>query len=125
MSSPAFSQADTKTPSDSLVLIPKQLVIYMLQDLVQADSDRVELDLASQQMQLQNELILKQSEMVTVLQNRVTILTQTYQTCQTDRDSLFVQHVALLKQNRRTTRAKRFWSSVAAVFGSLFVIKSL
>jgi hypothetical protein len=125
MSSQAYCQPATKTQRDSLVLIPKQLVVYMLQDLVQADSDRVELQLSAEQVALQNDLIAKQTEMVNILQKRITILTETYNTCTTDRDSLFVQYVELTKKHRRLKKSRNFWSSLAGVFGGLFAIKAL
>lgn len=105
----SYCQTDTKTQSDSLVLLPKNLVIYMLQDLVQADSDRVELKLSNEQILNQQEFILKQTELIMTQQERHKQCIELNKMIEEDRDTLAVQNVILNRQVSDLTKSRRQW----------------
>jgi len=75
----------------------------MVQDLVQADSDRVELGIVTEQMQLQNEFINKQNEILEVFAGKNVKLNEAYQLCSDDRND---KEIALRDERERTRRVR-------------------
>ena len=84
-----------------MVILPKQLVVYMVQDLVQADSDRVELGIVTEQMNLQNEFINKQNEILEVFANKNDRLNEAYMLCSDDRNDKELQLRDAINKARR------------------------
>ena len=105
----SYCQPGTRTQSDSLVLLPKNLVIYMLQDLVQADSDRVELRLSNEQILNQQEFILQQTELIMTQQERHKKCIDLNMMVEEDRDSLAVITMTQERQISDLTKSRRQW----------------
>ncbi len=120
----SYCQSVTRTAStkDSLVLLPKNLVVYMLQDLTQADSDRVELKLLEQNVNLQNELILKQRDVIIRLSSQCDIYKETYEMCSTNRDSIEQELITLDKSHTKAVKQKRFFATTSGILTSLLLI---
>jgi len=75
----------------------------MVQDLVQADSDRVELNVVSEQLNLQTEFINKQNQILEVFANKNDRLNEAYQLCSDDRND---KELALRDERERTRRVR-------------------
>ena len=61
----SFSQTVTKTPSDSVVVMNKKLVQYMIQDLIKYDADKQALDLLNQSLNKKDDYIATQHDLIT------------------------------------------------------------
>ena len=124
MSSLSYSQSATRTARksspDSLVVIPKQLVIYMLQDLIQADSDRVDLGLTRESLELYQNYSDLQSKTI----ERQTMRYETAQALLyeiTDqRDSLERELLNCNKEVTKVRKSRRGW--IAATFASFTLL---
>ena len=124
MSSLSYSQSATRTARksspDSLVVIPKQLVIYMLQDLIQADSDRVDLGLTRESLELYQNYSDLQAKTI----ERQTMRYETAQALLyeiTDqRDSLERELLNCNKEVTKVKKSRRGW--IAATFTSLTLL---
>lgn len=74
MSLPSFSQIDTKIASsdnDSVVILPKKLVTFMVKDLVQADGDREQLVILNETLVKRDAYIAKQDSLTAVYKKRL------------------------------------------------------
>lgn len=61
----SFSQTATKTASnDSTVVMSKQLVGYMIEDLIKSDADKQALDLLEQNLKSKDLIIAQKDEMI-------------------------------------------------------------
>lgn len=98
-------------------MIPKQLAIYMLQDLSQCDSDRVELTVLRAQSDLKDSLAKQQLLAIQHLQLKNTSMREAYDMCQEDRTAL---EVAVKDCDRRIKRA-RTWSTVSWILSTVLV----
>ena len=60
----SFCQTATKTASDSVVVMNKKLVQYMIQDLIKYDADKQALDILNLSMNKKDEYIASQQELL-------------------------------------------------------------
>ena len=120
----AHCQSDIKTQSskDSLVVLPKNLVIYMLQDLTQADSDRVELHLLEQNRQVQNELIGKQTAYMKMLNTQLTDALESYRLISIDNDSLEWTIREVQKENVKHKKQKNLFMTSSGILALLLLL---
>lgn len=81
----------------------------MLQDLVQADSDRVELRLSNEQILNQQEFILQQTELIMTQQERHKKCIDLNRMVEEDRDSLAVITMTQERQISDLTKSRRQW----------------
>lgn len=64
LSSMSFSQTVTKTASDSVVVMNKKLVQYMIQDLIRYDADKQALDILNISLSKKDDYISAQQELI-------------------------------------------------------------
>lgn len=94
----------------------------MLQDLVQADSDRVELGLLENQRIEQNMFILKQTQLMTAIQERNDVLADLYSAKSFYADSLEHQIMTMEKDGAKVKRQKKFYMGTSGAFGLILLI---
>lgn len=61
----SFSQTVTKTASDSVVVMNKKLVQYMIQDLIKYDADKQAIDILNASLNKKDDYIATQQELIT------------------------------------------------------------
>jgi len=105
-----------------MVILPKQLVVYMVQDLVQADSDRVELNVVTEQMNLQTEFINKQNEILEVFANKNDKLNEAYMLCSDDRNDKELQLRDAINKARRVRTQRNYALLFAVSMAGLIVL---
>lgn len=60
----SFCQSATKTVSDSVVVMNKKLVQYMVQDLIRYDADKQALNLLDSNLQMKDKFIANQDKII-------------------------------------------------------------
>ena len=94
----------------------------MVQDLVQADSDRVELNVVTEQMNLQTEFINKQNEILEVFANKNDKLNEAYMLCSDDRNDKELMLRDALNKNKRVRTQRNYALLFAISMAGLIVL---
>ena len=109
----SFGQIDTKIPynsnKDSVVTIPKQVAIWMIQDIAKSDSYAEEIKLLNNNINLKQDIIYKQDTIITIQKQQLFIKKKeldAYEELTTQQE---IQIISLNKSVRTQTRLKKFW----------------
>ena len=105
------------------MVISKQLVVWLLQDLAQCDSDREELNLLRKQDNLNNEVIESQTAIIKKVTAQYRDMKAAYDTCfDAKSDKEIDLHLSQSKVIKITKQRNYLLAGLAAVVG-LFIVK--
>lgn len=105
-------------------MLNKQLVIWMLQDLTQADNDRLERDLLAERATLQDSFITKQREAIDALRRKNADMNELNKSITEHRDQLEIDLKDKTADHQRAVRARRAWMYAAlGMFGYAILSK--
>jgi hypothetical protein len=115
----SFGQTDTKTlynpNKDSVVTIPKQVAIWMLQDIVKADSYAEELKLLNSSLELKQSIINQQDTIIIIQKQKLKAKDSEISTYEELNLEQEVKIRGLERNVKKQTKAKKFWRVMAFV----------
>jgi hypothetical protein len=115
----SFGQTDTKTlynpNKDSVVTIPKQVAIWMLQDIVKADSYAEELKLLNSSLELKQSIINQQDTIIIIQKQKLRAKDSEISTYEELNLEQEVKIKGLERNVKKQTKAKKFWRIMAFV----------
>jgi peptidoglycan hydrolase CwlO-like protein len=123
ISSMSFSQAVTKTASDSVVVMNKKLVQYMIQDLIRYDADKQALNLLDSNLRMKDAYILGQQNLLESQERRMKSMSDlliSYETTESEQTRAIEDLKADLRKQRTRTRVYQV-GTVGAIIGAVLV----
>jgi len=131
----SFSQTSTRTQSsnlttyrgvtkeqlmkDSLVAVPKTILIWMAQDVAKARSYEEEIILLTESLDYKEKVIRKQDTIVDMYREKVSSYIKLNNSCQELNQSYEIDIMGLKKNVKKQTNQKKFWRIVAFVLPPL------
>jgi hypothetical protein len=119
----SFSQAVTKTASDSVVVMNKKLVQYMIQDLIRYDADKQALNLLDSNLRMKDAYILGQQNLLESQERRMKSMSDlliSYETTESEQTRAIEDLKADLRKQRTRTRVYQV-GTVGAIIGAVLV----
>lgn len=118
-----YSQSVTQIAlPDTQVLISKQLVVWMLQDLAQCDGDREELNLLRERDSLHTDVIERQTAIIKKVTQQYKDVKASSDSCYDAKGMMEVDlHLSQKKVTKITRQRNYLMAGLAAVVGLLFV----
>lgn len=123
ISSMSFSQVVTKTASDSVVVMNKKLVQYMIQDLIRYDADKQALNLLDSNMRMKDAYISGQQNLLESQEKRIKTLSDliiSYESTESDQTRAIEDLKADLRKQKTRTRVYQV-GTVGAIIGAVLV----
>jgi hypothetical protein len=119
----SFSQVVTKTASDSVVVMNKKLVQYMIQDLIRYDADKQALNLLDSNMRMKDAYISGQQNLLESQEKRIKTLSDliiSYESTESDQTRAIEDLKADLRKQKTRTRVYQV-GTVGAIIGAVLV----
>ena len=119
----SFSQAVTKTASDSVVVMNKKLVQYMIQDLIRYDADKQALNLLDSNLRMKDAYILGQQNLLESQERRMKSMSDlliSYEATESEQTRAIEDLKADLRKQRTRTRVYQV-GRVGAIIGAVLV----
>lgn len=119
----SFSQAVTKTASDSVVVMNKKLVQYMIQDLIRYDADKQALNLLDSNMRMKDAYISGQQNLLESQERKIkgmSDLIVSYEITESDQTKAIENLKVDLRKQRSRTRVYQV-GTVGAIIGAVLV----
>ena len=119
----SFSQAVTKTASDSVVVMNKKLVQYMIQDLIRYDADKQALNLLDSNLRMKDAYILGQQNLLESQERRMKSMSDlliSYEATESEQTRAIEDLKADLRKQRTRTRVYQV-GTVGAIIGAVLV----
>jgi hypothetical protein len=123
ISSMSFSQAVTKTASDSVVVMNKKLVQYMIQDLIRYDADKQALNLLDSNLRMKDMYILGQQNLLESQEKRMkgmNDLILSYEATEMEQTIAIERLKGDLRKQKTRTRVYQV-GTVGAIIGAVLV----
>jgi peptidoglycan hydrolase CwlO-like protein len=119
----SFSQAVTKTASDSVVVMNKKLVQYMIQDLIRYDADKQALNLLDSNLRMKDNYINSQQRLLDSQERKIkgmSDLIVSYEATESEQTKAIEDLKADLRKQRTRTRVYQV-GTVGAIIGAVLV----
>lgn len=123
ISSMSFSQVVTKTASDSVVVMNKKLVQYMIQDLIRYDADKQALNLLDSNLRMKDSYIQSQQRLLDSQERKIkgmSDLIVSYESTEMEQTKAIENLKADLRKQRTRTRVYQV-GTVGAIIGAVLV----
>lgn len=123
ISSMSFSQTVTKTASDSVVVMNKKLVQYMIQDLIRYDADKQALNLLDSNLRMKDKYIFSQQNLLESQERKIkgmSDLIVSYEMTESEQTRAIEDLKADLRKQRSRTRVYQV-GTVGAIIGAVLV----
>ena len=116
MTSQSFCQTATKIQldkKDSLIYMPKQLAVFLIQDVVKSDALAEEILVLNDNVKVKDRIIEQQDTIISIYKRKE----KSYQTTISLQEETQFEHTAQIQKLthdvRKKTRRLRFWQTVA------------
>lgn len=119
----SFSQVVTKTASDSVVVMNKKLVQYMIQDLIRYDADKQALNLLDSNLRMKDSYIQSQQRLLDSQERKIkgmSDLIVSYEATEMEQTKAIENLKADLRKQRTRTRVYQV-GTVGAIIGAVLV----
>jgi len=119
----SFSQTVTKTASDSVVVMNKKLVQYMIQDLIRYDADKQALNLLDSNLRMKDKYIFGQQNLLESQERKIkgmSDLIVSYEATESEQTKAIEDLKADLRKQRSRTRVYQV-GTVGAIIGAVLV----
>ena len=119
----SFSQVVTKTASDSVVVMNKKLVQYMIQDLIRYDADKQALNLLDSNLRMKDSYIQSQQRLLDSQERKIkgmSDLIVSYESTEMEQTKAIENLKADLRKQRTRTRVYQV-GTVGAIIGAVLV----
>jgi peptidoglycan hydrolase CwlO-like protein len=119
----SFSQVVTKTASDSVVVMNKKLVQYMIQDLIRYDADKQALNLLDSNLRMKDVYIEGQQRLLESQERKMKSMSDlivSYEATEMDQTKAIEDLKASLRKQKTTTRVYQV-GTVGAIIGAILV----
>ena len=123
ISSMSFSQAVTKTASDSVVVMNKKLVQYMIQDLIRYDADKQALNLLDSNLRMKDSYIQGQQRLLESQDRKIKGMSDliiSYESTESEQTKAIEDLKASLRKQKTTTRVYQV-GTVGAIIGAVLI----
>lgn len=107
---------------DTIIGLPKTLVLYLIQDAIKSDSYAEEIVLLKKGLDIKQDVIGKQDTIIQLQKTKEVKYKEQLSACNDIVSEQEVKIVGLEKNLRTKTRAKRFWFTVAVSAVSSIII---
>lgn len=119
----SIGQIDTKTQynpnKDSLVTIPKQVAVWMIQDIEKAQSYAEEIKLLNSNIEYKTDIIQKQDTIISIQKSKIQLKNQEIDNYLDIVNEQELQIRNLNKSVAKQTKRKRFWRATAFIGSAL------
>lgn len=119
----SFSQVVTKTASDSVVVMNKKLVQYMIQDLIRYDADKQALNLLDSNLRMKDSYIQSQQRLLDSQERKIkgmSDLIVSYEATEMEQTKAIENLKTDLRKQRTRTRVYQV-GTVGAIIGAVLV----
>lgn len=105
----------TKLMNDSLVALPKTVVMWMAKDVVRARYYEQEINALTGLVSTKEGIIEKQDTIILAYRNKLSSYSNLLGSCQDLNDGYELEIVGLKKQLKKQTNRKKFWRTAAFI----------